>query len=48
MALHTPDGKTGVLRVVQKMSANNGDVLRELAIAGLAWSIYLNFCIMRR
>jgi DNA-binding transcriptional LysR family regulator len=29
-----PDGKTGVLRVTPKMSANNGDVLRELAIAG--------------
>ena len=29
-----PDGKTGVLRVRPKMSANNGDVLRELAIAG--------------
>jgi len=29
-----PDGKTGVLQVMPKMSANNGDVLRELAIAG--------------
>lgn len=28
------DGKTGVLRVKPIMSANNGDVLRELAIAG--------------
>jgi len=28
------DGKNGVLRVTPKMSANNGDVLRELAIAG--------------
>ena len=30
----SPDGKKGVLHVEQKMSANNGDVLRELAIAG--------------
>jgi DNA-binding transcriptional LysR family regulator len=29
-----PDGKKGVLQVTPKMSANNGDVLRELAIAG--------------
>ena len=34
-----PDGKTGVLRVVSKMSANNGDVLRELAIAGRGRSL---------
>ena len=30
----SPDGNNGVLRVRSKMSANNGDVLRELAIAG--------------
>ena len=41
-----PDGKTGVLRVRPKMSANNGDVLRELAIAGHAWSICHNFYII--
>ena len=30
-----PDGKSGVMRVNPKLSASNGDVLREAAIAGL-------------
>jgi len=31
----SPKGKSGLLRVKSRMSANNGDVLRDLAIAGL-------------
>lgn len=30
-----PDGKSGVMRVSPKLTASNGDVLREAAIAGL-------------
>ena len=30
-----PDGKSGVMRVNPKLTASNGDVLREAAIAGL-------------
>ena len=30
-----PDGKSGSLHITPRMSANNGDVLRDLAIAGL-------------
>jgi DNA-binding transcriptional LysR family regulator len=31
----SPDGSTGNVRVTSRMSANNGDVLRDLAISGL-------------
>ena len=38
-----PDGKTGVLRVTPRLSASNGDVLREAAIAGLGITCLPNF-----
>ena len=38
-----PDGKTGVLRVKPRLSASNGDVLREAAIAGLGITCLPNF-----
>jgi DNA-binding transcriptional LysR family regulator len=38
-----PDGKNGVLRVKPRLSASNGDVLREAAIAGLGITCLPNF-----
>ncbi len=42
----SPDGGEGILRVTSRMSANNGDVLRDLAIAGLGMAnlpTFLNY-----
>ena len=38
-----PDGKASVLRVTPRLSASNGDVLREAAIAGLGVTCLPNF-----
>ncbi|NCF49834.1 MAG: LysR family transcriptional regulator [Bacteroidetes bacterium] len=38
-----PNGKPGVLRVAARLSASNGDVLREAAIAGLGFTCLPNF-----
>ena len=38
-----PDGKAGSLNITPRMSANNGDVLRDLAIAGLGMVSLPNF-----
>ena len=38
-----PDGKPGVLRVTPRLSASNGDVLREAAISGLGVTSLPNF-----
>ncbi|MDB0016541.1 LysR substrate-binding domain-containing protein, partial [Alphaproteobacteria bacterium] len=38
-----PDGKAGSLNITPRMSANNGDVLRDLAVAGLGMVLLPNF-----
>lgn len=38
-----PDGKEGVQRVAQRLSASNGDVLREAAVSGLGIACLPNF-----
>ena len=43
-----PDGKSGVMRVNPKLTASNGDVLREAAIAGLGITCLPSFCTMMR
>jgi DNA-binding transcriptional LysR family regulator len=39
----SPDGKSGVVRMTSRLTASNGDVLREAAIAGLGVGCLPNF-----